>query len=104
MAREHIARGADLIIAAGGDGTINEVADGMIHSHVPLGILPAGTANVLATEIGLGCKLERAAEKMEECRAAPHLRRPSGRAARGSVSRYFLLMAGAGLDAHVAYK
>ena len=46
--------GADLIVAAGGDGTINEVAEGMVHTSVPLGILPAGTANVLAMEMKLG--------------------------------------------------
>jgi diacylglycerol kinase (ATP) len=102
MAREHIDRGADLIVAAGGDGTINEVAEGMVHSHVPLGILPAGTANVLAMEMGLGGHLERAAEKLEEC--SPH-RISVGyvTCGKGGVSRYFLLMAGAGLDAHVAY-
>jgi diacylglycerol kinase family enzyme len=102
MAREHIERGADLIVAAGGDGTINEVAEGMVHSQVPLGILPAGTANVLAMEMGLGGNLERAAEKLEECLA----RRISVgyvSCGDGGVSRYFLLMAGAGLDAHVAY-
>ena len=53
IAREHIGRGADLIVAAGGDGTINEVAEGMVHSDVPLAILPGGTANVLATEMKL---------------------------------------------------
>ncbi len=60
IARAHIARGADLILAAGGDGTINEVAEGMVHSQAPLGILPGGTANVLAMEMKLGSKLERA--------------------------------------------
>jgi diacylglycerol kinase (ATP) len=102
MAREHIERGADLIIAAGGDGTINEVAEGMVHSSVPLGILPAGTANVLATEMGLGGNLERAAEKLEECRAH-RISVGYVTCGNGGVSRYFLLMAGAGLDAHVAY-
>jgi len=48
LARERIERGADLILVAGGDGTLNEVAEGMAHSQVPLGVLPAGTANVLA--------------------------------------------------------
>ena len=45
--------GADLILVAGGDGTINEAVNGMIGEQVPLGILPAGTANVLAAELGL---------------------------------------------------
>lgn len=101
MARESIDRGADLIIAAGGDGTINEVADGMVHSNVPLAILPGGTANVLAMEMGIGSKMERAAERIEtsipQRISAGHLT-----CADLSVSRYFLLMAGAGLDAHIA--
>jgi YegS/Rv2252/BmrU family lipid kinase len=102
IVREHIGRGADLIVAAGGDGTINEVAEGMMHSGIPLAILPAGTANVLAMEMGIGSKMERAADRIED--AAAHCisvgQLTSGD---GAVSRYFLLMAGAGLDAHVAY-
>jgi diacylglycerol kinase (ATP) len=53
QARQQIQSGCDLIIAAGGDGTVNEVIDGMLHSTVPLGILPGGTANVLARELQL---------------------------------------------------
>lgn len=102
LAREHIERGADLILAAGGDGTINEVSHGMVSSHVPLGILPAGTANVLAMEMGIGNNIERAAEKIEV--SAPH-RISVGllTCADLGLSRHFLLMAGAGLDAHIAY-
>jgi diacylglycerol kinase family enzyme len=102
IARHYLARGADLILAAGGDGTINEVAEGMVNSQVPLGILPAGTANVLAMEMRMGAKLLHAAERLEE--AVPrrisvgHLSCDGGK-----VSRYFLLMAGVGLDAHVVY-
>ena len=95
-------RGADLVLAAGGDGTVNEVAEGLVHSKVPLGILPAGTANVLATEMKLGSGLERVAARLGECR--PY-RIPVGHLTceHGSVSRYFLLMAGIGLDAHIVY-
>jgi diacylglycerol kinase (ATP) len=99
IARRCIQRGADLILAAGGDGTINEVANGMVHSNVPLGILPAGTANVLANELALGNTMERAAKSMDEC--VPE------RIALGLLStptaepRHFLLMAGAGLDAEI---
>lgn len=102
IAREHIERGADLIIAAGGDGTINEVADGMMHSGVPLGILPAGTANVLAMEMGIGSKMEKAAEKIEAS-VAHRISVGEIISGEGSARRHFLLMAGAGLDAHVAY-
>ena len=102
IARDYIARGADLILAAGGDGTINEVAEGMIHSRVPLGILPAGTANVLAMEMRMGSKILKAAEGLEQ--AVPR-RISVGHVTTdgGARSRYFLLMAGVGLDAHVVY-
>jgi YegS/Rv2252/BmrU family lipid kinase len=102
IAREHIARGAALIIAAGGDGTINEVVEGMVPSRVPLAILPAGTANVLAMEMKLGARLERVAERLEECRPQ---RIPVGRLIcdSGRVDRHFMLMAGIGLDAHIVY-
>jgi len=102
IAREHIGRGADLIVAAGGDGTINEAAEGMLHSDVPLAILPGGTANVLANEIRLGSKIERAAARLEECRprrvSVGHLTCDGGR-----VSRHFLLMAGIGFDAYIVH-
>ena len=103
IARTHIAGGADLILAAGGDGTINEVAAGMVHGQVPLGILPAGTANVLAMETGMSCDLERAARDLAGFRAE---RIPIGRLhyteGPGGV-RHFLLMAGIGLDARIVY-
>ena len=102
IAREHIGRGADLILAAGGDGTVNEVAEGMVHSEVPLAVLPAGTANVLAMEMKLGGKFLQVAARLGECRpervSVGHLTCSQGR-----VSRHFLLMAGAGLDARIVY-
>ena len=102
IARRHVARGANLIVAAGGDGTINEVVEGMVHSRVPLAILPAGTANVLASEMKLGTGLEQAAGRLEECRPQ---RIPVGRVIcdGGRVERHFLLMAGIGLDAYIVH-
>ncbi|SPE37056.1 Diacylglycerol kinase, catalytic region [Candidatus Sulfopaludibacter sp. SbA6] len=102
IARAWIGRGAGLVVAAGGDGTINEVLEGMVHSEVPLAILPGGTANVLATELRLGTNLERLVERLPEfCPrrvSVGHLTCDGGR-----VSRHFLLMAGLGLDAHIVY-
>ncbi len=102
IAADCVSAGADLILAAGGDGTINEVVNGMIHSSVPLAILPGGTANVLAVELGLGKTMETAAGlvggSVAERVAAGLIRNemhPEG--------RYFLLMAGAGLDADIVY-
>ena len=87
------------MLAAGGDGTINEVLNGMVGSHVPLGVLPAGTANVLACEMRLGRGIRDAARKLSELEPR---RIALGRLepAEGGV-RYFLLMAGAGFDADV---
>jgi YegS/Rv2252/BmrU family lipid kinase len=99
IARRAIAEGAGLIVVAGGDGTVNEALDGMVHTPVPLGILPLGTANVLANELGLPAGLEEAAEALAACRPE----RISVGMVRfaGDRPRHFLLMAGAGLDARV---
>jgi diacylglycerol kinase (ATP) len=85
---------ADALVAAGGDGTINEVINGMAGSPLPLGLLPLGTANVLAWELGIGDDLGAAARVIAG-RAVRriHLGRCNG--------RYFAMMVGVGLDAHV---
>ena len=61
---------ADLIVAAGGDGTVREVAEGLLCTEVPIGIIPAGTANVLARELGYmqktGKRVSRAVEIIAE--------------------------------------
>ena len=102
IARQAINDGASGIFVAGGDGTVNEVVAGMAGSEVPLAVLPAGTANVLAMETGIGGNLLRAAEQfsqLECCSVA------LGRLeAAGLAPRLFLLMAGVGLDAGVVRK
>ena len=100
LARRAIDDGADLVLALGGDGTINEVANGMIGSRVPLGILPAGTANVLAMEMGLGGRLSRAIPRLANC--APE-RISVGLLRNEMGTRHFLMMAGVGLDAEIVY-
>ena len=90
--------GADLIVAAGGDGTINEVVEGMAGCTKPLAILPAGTANVLANEIKIGGSMERAARSIPSCIAK---RVPLGKLELEHDTHHFLLMAGIGLDAHI---
>src|SRR5262249_35854040 len=66
IARSQIERGADLVVVAGGDGTVNEALEGMIGSGVPLAVLPAGTANVLAMEMKLGRDPVAAARRIGE--------------------------------------
>jgi YegS/Rv2252/BmrU family lipid kinase len=61
LARAALDAGASLIVAWGGDGTINEVASTLAGSGVPLGIIPAGSGNGLANELGLDPDPDRAA-------------------------------------------
>jgi diacylglycerol kinase (ATP) len=84
----------DLVVAAGGDGTVNETINGLARSGLPLALIPLGTANVLAAEIGL--RTDPAA--VARCVALGEARPIALGAANG---RRFILMAGAGFDAHV---
>ena len=99
--------GRQLVIACGGDGTVNEVVNGLAaqqNGHrVPLALLPAGTANVLAKELDLSWNISRAAEQLVrgEVRElalglATPLDQPEKR-------RYFLSVAGAGPDGQITY-
>lgn len=101
IARQAILEGTELIVVAGGDGTLNEAANGIVNSAVPLAILPAGTANVVATELGLGSSLEEAAARISHCIAR---RIGIGRLDYANGSRYFLAMAGVGFDAGIVYR
>lgn len=84
----------DVVVAAGGDGTINEVANGLAGSHLPLAIIPLGTANVLAAEIDLPRNVSAIARTIAAGETRPvHLGVANG--------RRFLMMAGLGFDAHV---
>jgi diacylglycerol kinase family enzyme len=88
---------------AGGDGTINEAAEGILGTDTPMAILPGGTANVLANEMKLGSDFERAVRALPS--SVPR-RIAVGRVScdGGKVRRHFLLMAGVGLDAHIVYR
>lgn len=98
LAAEGVASGADLILVAGGDGTINEALNGMAGSAVPLAPLPAGTANVLCMELGLGSSMRAVARRLHTLQPE---RVAVGRVVGDGYARYFLLMAGAGLDAEI---
>ena len=84
----------DLVVVAGGDGTVNETINGLARSGLPLALIPLGTANVLAAEIGLSTDPAAVAR----CVAFGQPRPIALGAANG---RRFILMAGAGFDAHV---
>jgi diacylglycerol kinase (ATP) len=65
FAREAAEAGVHIVVAAGGDGTINDVVNGIAGSRTALGILPVGTMNVFAAELGLPNDLEEAWEIIE---------------------------------------
>src|SRR5215475_3237441 len=58
--RDLVKESPDLVVAWGGDGTINEVVNGMFGSDIPVGVLPGGTANVFAREMKLPMRLSDA--------------------------------------------
>jgi len=92
--------GASEVIVSGGDGTINEALQGLIGSETRLAILPHGTANVLARELRLPLNSMRSAEVIARGRTRRiHVGCAIDEA--NSFKRYFLLMAGIGLDASV---
>ena len=93
-------QGVSDVIVAGGDGTINEALQGLVGTSARLGILPRGTANVLAGELGLPLDCRRAAGVIS---AGKTRRVHVGCAIEETIGskRYFLLMAGVGLDALV---
>jgi diacylglycerol kinase (ATP) len=101
LAARAAANGATDIIVSGGDGTINEALQGLVGTTARLAIWPRGTANVLALDLKLPFKLEAAAAAI----VAQHTRRIHLGCAIDETTdarRYFLLMAGVGVDAAVA--
>jgi diacylglycerol kinase (ATP) len=86
--------GYNAVIAAGGDGTVNEVMNGLVGTSTALGTLPLGTVNIWAREMGLSMDLLKAAESLAKSELTKIDVGMAG-------SRYFLLMAGIGFDAAV---
>jgi YegS/Rv2252/BmrU family lipid kinase len=95
LARRAVEEGFETIVAAGGDGTVNEVVNGLAETNAMLGLLPLGTVNVFAMELGLP------ANNLELCWdiiQAGNMRLVDLPSANG---KYFVQLAGVGLDAQV---
>ena len=90
--KQALAEGCDLVVAAGGDGTVSMVANGLVGSTVPLGIIPAGSANVLALELGIPGEIPAAAALL----IGNHVQRQLD--VMQIENQYFLLQIGIGLD------
>jgi YegS/Rv2252/BmrU family lipid kinase len=98
---EAIRKGCDTVVACGGDGTVHAVLQSLVGTQVALGVIPLGTANALAANLGLIGSPRRAAEVL--LHAVP-VRVPVGRIhfnghAGDPASHYFLVAAGIGADA-----
>jgi len=94
LARKAVGEGADLVVAAGGDGTVLGAAEGLIGTGVPLGVIPEGTANVFAAEMGIPSSSEDALDLLlgDTCEV-----RSIDVGAVGD--RHFLLRVGLGIEA-----
>ncbi len=126
LTRRAVEKGVEAVIAAGGDGTVNEVANGLVNTGVALGVLPLGTTNSWALQMGIpalnpmhpGTAVTKFLTGMEErfdyTLPASHYRKVLQDAAQvlvdgltvsvdvGEISgRYFLMWAGIGLDAAI---
>ncbi|MFZ0961497.1 MAG: diacylglycerol kinase family protein [Terriglobia bacterium] len=115
LAQAAVAKRVDVVLVCGGDGTINEVINGLALSPVPLGILPGGTANIVARELRLPLHPVGAARALP--RWTPHriaLGRarwgeaqggaPNGGPASHACCRHYISVAGIGYDAEIVYK
>ncbi|MDM8529400.1 diacylglycerol kinase family lipid kinase [Anaerolineales bacterium HSG24] len=107
LAQQAIEEEYDITVAVGGDGTINEVVNGLAGSNTALAVLPAGTANVYAADVGIpiGSLINPdAIKKAVEVLATGQRRRIDlGRLTLADgTSRYFLMWSGVGLDAAIS--
>jgi YegS/Rv2252/BmrU family lipid kinase len=97
-ARRAVKRGCDVVVAVGGDGAVNQVATALTGTPVALGIIPTGTGNLLAGNLGIPRRLDRAAQTVISgmCR-----RIDVGQATVGGKSYNFTVACGIGFDADV---
>lgn len=109
---EAVGRGFDTVISCGGDGTANEAMNGIIRASsmgsprdVALGLVPLGSGNLLASDLGLPSDPVEAAKKLLTYQ--PREFRPGlvcSQGANGPEKRYFLVAAGVGADAELMYR
>lgn len=96
VVRERLHDGFDLVVAVGGDGTVSAVIDGLAGAAIPLGIIPTGTANLIARELAIPLGVDEAAALIAR---APLARRIDAMRIGGRV---YVLIAGVGISASVA--
>jgi len=97
LTKAAVARGTGLVMAWGGDGTINEVASALVFGEIPLGIVPAGSGNGLARQLSIS---RNPSDAIRHAIGAQPRRIDVGEI----DDRVFVNVAGVGFDAHVAWK
>jgi diacylglycerol kinase family enzyme len=98
LCREAAHEGFDVVVAFGGDGTVNEVARGLAGSDTPLSCLPGGSANVYCKQLGIPGEIVDATEHLLRMADEWHVRKVDAGTVNG---RLFTFSAGLGLDADV---
>ncbi len=97
LAKEAAEIGFDIVVAVGGDGSINEVASALVHTDVKLGILPGGSGNGFAMHLGLGRSIKKSIKILNNAKVIT--------IDTGQLNgRPFVNLGGTGFDALVAYK
>lgn len=103
FARDLSGQPVRMVLAAGGDGTYNEIANGLVHSRIPMAILPLGTTSVLARELDIPLAVKGAIDiALNGDIRTVHLGRITF--PESNIKRYFLLMAGIGFDAEATMR
>jgi YegS/Rv2252/BmrU family lipid kinase len=97
ISAEEVKRGTDIIVAVGGDGSVNEIARELINSNSTLGIVPAGSGNGLAHHLGISVNLRKAIEIINKGNT---LKMDTGKV----NEKVFVSLAGIGFDGLVAAK
>ena len=97
LAREAVASGMDVVVAIGGDGTVNEIGQALVGTSTALGIIPTGSGNGLARHLKIPFRFDKAIGVINRCK----IRKIDTATINDQV---FLSMAGVGYDAFVAKK
>ncbi|HZG95252.1 MAG TPA: diacylglycerol kinase family protein [Mycobacteriales bacterium] len=101
LAQQAAANGIEYVVVLGGDGTVNEVVNGLVHSDTVLAIVPAGSGNVFARALGMSASpIEATGEVIDAIRGDRRRTVNLGRA----DDRYFTFAAGLGVDAEIVHR
>lgn len=109
LARDAARDSCGMVVVCGGDGTINEVVNGIAVTDTPLAVLPAGTANILAKELGIPWNIPAAARRIARGKLArialglAHWRATEKQGPAVPTHRYFLCVSGAGPDGAIVH-